>query len=87
MYTVKVKRGGESVYHSCSHLSIKTVSPESLAAREKLAAPGITFELSTGVVIELPRDGDALYIVNDQGVTIDAHYWPLRPRSAAARTT
>lgn len=79
MYTIKLVRADdEQKYFDCAHVSIKTVGPNSVAAREGLAQPGVTFELSTGATIELPRDGKALYIVNSQGVTIDAHYWPPR---------
>ena len=81
MYTIKLVSAVGQKYFDCAHVSIKTVSPDSHAAKEELAEPGVYFELSTGVEVALPKDGHSLYIVNQQGVTIDAHYWPLRKKT------
>lgn len=78
MYQVKVVRGESRTYYNCDHLTVKIVSPESLAAKERLATPGITLELSSGQVVDLPKDGEAVYLINEQGKTIEAYYWPLR---------
>lgn len=86
MYSIKLVHQDETVeYFDCGHVSIKSVRPGSLAAREGLAPLGHTFELSTGVTISLPKDGKSVFIVNAQGVTVDAYHWPPRDKAAGPR--
>lgn len=84
MYSVKlVRANGDVEYFDCAHVSIKTVTPDCLAARDGLASPGHYFELSTGKEVSLPADGKSVFLVNSGGVTVDAYHWPIRPKVAA----
>lgn len=78
-----------SVYE-CEHFEAKKVKPGCLAAQPVVAPgetkakpmilPGIYFELVRGrtvTKIELPRDGDVVYITNDNGRTGDTYRWPI----------
>ena len=86
MYSVKLVKNDETVeYFNAAHLTIKSVKPGSLAAREGLAPLGHTFELSTGVTIRLPQDGKSVFLVNMQGVTVDAYHWPPRDKATGPR--
>lgn len=117
-YNVKVKRGAEErVVPPCDSYSVKTVSPESVAAQQSMkrvlidkegtavephvldetgkptgkllfgpTEPGVYFEIlrETGSeMIVLPRDGDAIYVTNSGGKTVDSYHWPLRKPKAA----
>lgn len=86
MYSIKLVHADDTVeYFDCGHVVIKSVKPGSLAAREGLAPLGHTFELSTGVTVRLPEQGKSVFIVNAQGVTVDAYHWPPRDKQAGPR--
>lgn len=72
-----VNNAGTTRMHECRHYAVTVVSNDSVAA--SLGADiGIHLELSGGERLSLPRDGQAIYVMNDAGDTVDAYRWPPR---------
>ena len=71
----KDRKKDERIY-TCSHVSV--LEQES----------GLVMELSpSGIKLHLPLDGDAIYVSNDRGDTIDSYRWPPKPKTAELRMT
>lgn len=87
MYSMRLVKGeGQSVtLPVCSYYEVKTVTNETQAA--KLGAEiGISVELCpSGQIVQLPRDGEELFVMNERGGTVDRFRWPPRPREKEFR--
>jgi hypothetical protein len=81
---VKVIAGGASCTYQCMHVAVTNLPDPGQPDRSKAETVGIEIELGpSGPTICLPEDGDAAYIMNDAGDTVDSYRWP--PKSAKGK--
>lgn len=51
-----------------------------------MAEPGVTLTLfPNGDQVQLPRDGNAAYLTNETGQTVDSYHWPIRKKNFLAK--
>ncbi len=66
---VKSMKGERSELFPCNRIATTTYED------------GIKVEVSPGgIVINLPADADALYVMNEKGDTIDSYRWPPKSK-------
>ncbi len=76
MYHVKLINGSERYLHECVSITI-THLPD-------VDGSGIIFSLSPSKVrLALPTDGSELYIMNENGDTVDSYRWPPKNKEAS----
>lgn len=81
--------------HECERISTKIVPVDSVAARglpedkaEGIPArepeePGITITLVPSmVVLKLPRDGHAVFLIDDKDHTVERYRWPTKSQTS-----
>ena len=75
---IKLVDGQNSRTFECQHIR-KTVLNDSKVQREAgfPSGEGVMVTLSPGgVVLRIPEEGDTIFVMNDQGKTVDTIRWP-----------
>jgi hypothetical protein len=80
IYNIDVHRDGKVIsLPPCTSFETLVVSPGCPAAR--LQAPGVYLEIlappSARATLELPRDGEHIWVTNHRGDTLKHFQWPL----------
>lgn len=84
MFVKLMRADGKEEIFPCAHISKTTYTEESSTVKSGLDTPGIRVELSPkGPMLRLPEDGDTIYLMNEEGDTIDTLRWPLPARRRA----
>lgn len=65
---IKVIKGNHETTYPCQHHAVTH-------GKDKMVME-IVQSASKRVTVELPRDGDIIYVMNDHGKTVDSFRWP-----------